>query len=69
MKQYQERLVEVECLAALFLVHVEVLLQQVDHPVVVAGEQTDQVSEEQDEGAVDHPVVQLRAGHLGKMYY
>jgi hypothetical protein len=40
------------------------LTEQVNNSVVVAGEQSDEISEEQHEGAVDHAVVQVGRSHL-----
>lgn len=53
----------VESVATLFLVHVKVLFENVDNSVVVASEQTDQITKEQDERTVYNAVVQLRAAN------
>lgn len=50
---HQETLVQIQCILALLFVHIEVFLQQIDDAVVVAGEQTDQVAEQQHEAHVD----------------
>lgn len=49
----QELFVQVERIAALLLVHVEVFLQQVYDGIVVASEQSDQVAEQQHEAHID----------------
>lgn len=48
----------------MLLVHVEVFFEQINDSVVVAGEQSDEISEEKHEGAVDNPVVQVGWGHF-----
>ncbi len=60
----EELLVDVQGFPGLLLVHVKVFLQEVDDPVVVAGEQSDEVFEQEDEGCVDDPVVQVAGRSL-----
>jgi hypothetical protein len=40
------------------------LTEQINDSVVVAGEQSDEISEEKHEGAVDNPVVQVGGGYF-----
>lgn len=49
----QELLVQVQSITALLLVHVEVLLEQVNDGIVVAGEQSNQVAKEKHEAHID----------------
>lgn len=64
VEAHEKAFVHVERLAALLFVHVEVFLQQIYNTVVVAGEQTDEIAEQQNKRAVDYAVVQLGGGHL-----
>ena len=41
-----------------------IITEQIDDSVVVACEESDEISEEQHEGAVDHAVVQVGGSHL-----
>ena len=55
----EELLIKVQGISGLLLLHLKVFLQEVDNSVVVAGEQSYQVSEEQHEAGVNDPVIQI----------
>ena len=55
----EELLIKVQGISGLLLLHLKVFLQEVDNSVVVAGEQSYQVSEEQHEAGVNNPVIQI----------
>ena len=56
---YEEFLVKIQGISGLLLLHLKVLLEKIDNSVIVASEQSYQVSEEQHEAGVDHSVIQI----------
>ena len=55
----EEFLVQIQGISGLLLLHLKVLLEKIDNSVIVASEQSYQVSEEKHEAGVYNPVIQI----------
>ena len=55
----EELLVQVQGVPGLLLAHVKILLQQVDHSIIVASKKSDQISEEKHKARIDDPIIQI----------
>ena len=56
---YEELLIKIQGVSGLFFLHLKVFFEEIDNSVIIASEQSYQVSEEQHEAGVDDPVIQI----------